>query len=128
MTICADECVYQMTVDALRSWDFSVITVQEAGLTGCQNGEVLAYAHQHGHIFLTRDKDFTDTRIYPPAAFSGIIVIKVSPRNQHEIHAILHQLLSEYTLNELQAKLTIVDRQKYRIVDDEGRTRTVLKK
>ena len=113
-----------MTVDALRSWDFSVITVREAGLTGSQNGEVLAYAQQHGSIFLTRDKDFTDIRLYPPAAFHGIIVIKISPRNQHEIHATLRQLLSEYALHEFQGTLTIVDRKKYRIVDAEGHTIT----
>jgi predicted nuclease of predicted toxin-antitoxin system len=117
MSIFADECIYQSTVDAVRSWGFSVITAQEAGLAGCKNGEVLAYAQKRRYVFLTRDKDFTDIRIYPPSVFKGIIVLKITPTNQHSVHKILHQLLSKIPLSDLHAKLAVVDRKKYRIIE-----------
>jgi predicted nuclease of predicted toxin-antitoxin system len=120
MRILADECVYQITVDVIRSWGFSVITAQEAGLAGYKNGDVLAYAQNNTLIFLTRDKDFTDVRIYPPSDFNGIIVIKISPSNQHDVHQILHQVLSAKSLNELRAKLVVVDRKKYRVIGSES--------
>jgi len=95
MKIFADECVYQATVDALYAWGYSVLTVQDVGLAGYKNGDVLKYAQENTCIFLTRDKDFTDIRIYPPSSFSGIIVLKISPHNQNEIHSMLHQLLGD---------------------------------
>ncbi len=128
MMIYADECVYQLTVDVLKSWGFSVITVQEAGMASYRNGDVLAYSQQESAVFLTRDKDFTDTRIYPPGNFCGIIVLKISPHNQDEIHETLHQCLSEHILEALQGKLALIDRTKYHIVDEQGHTLTVLKK
>ena len=118
MTILADECMYQITVDVLRKRGFTVITAQEIGLAGCQNGDVLAYARRNQAVFLTRDKDFTDIRIYPPADYNGIIVLKITPSNQADVHNILFQLLREKPLSELSAKLVIVDRKKYRIVGE----------
>ncbi len=53
MTIFSDECVYQVTIDFLRNWGFSVITTQEAGLAGYKNGDVLAYAQNNGHPSFT---------------------------------------------------------------------------
>jgi predicted nuclease of predicted toxin-antitoxin system len=93
-----------------------MITAQEVDLAGHTNGEVLTYSQNHQFVFLTRDKDFTDIRIYPPSDFNGIIVIKITPSNQHEVHDMLHQLLSTKPLKELNSRLIIVNRKKYRIV------------
>jgi predicted nuclease of predicted toxin-antitoxin system len=116
MKLFADECIYQNTVDLLRKSGFEVITVQEAGLAGYSNGDVLTYAVSNGCVFLTRDKDFSDIRVYPPTSFMGIIVIKISPENQEAVHATLCEFLSGKTSDELNATLTIVGRQKYRTV------------
>lgn len=116
MTIFADECIYQITVDALRNWGFSVITAQKAGFAGCKNGEVLLHAQQQQLVFLTRDKDFTDIRIYPPSDFYGIIVLKISPSNQHDVHAMLHQFLLEKSVSDISSKLVIIDRKKYWVI------------
>jgi hypothetical protein len=34
MNLFADECVYKVTVDLLRSWGHDVLTAQEVGLAG----------------------------------------------------------------------------------------------
>jgi predicted nuclease of predicted toxin-antitoxin system len=86
-------------------------------LAGYKNGDVLKYAQQHECIFLTRDKDFSDIRIYPPSSFRGIVVLKISPHNQRDVHNMLHQLLHDVTLQDLSGKLVIVDRKKYRIIE-----------
>jgi predicted nuclease of predicted toxin-antitoxin system len=117
MKIFVDECVYQATVDTLSEGEFSVITVQDVGLAGYKNGDVLKYAQQHDCVFLTRDKDFTDIRIYPPSAFSGIIVLKIAPHNQQDVHKMLQQLLHDVSLHALCGKLAIVDRKKYRVIE-----------
>ena len=67
-------------------------------------------------VFLTRDKDFSDIRIYPPRVYHGIIIVKITPINQKNVHKTLHRLLTENDLNELVAKLTIVSSNKYRVL------------
>jgi predicted nuclease of predicted toxin-antitoxin system len=118
MIIFADECVYQTTVDHVRSWGFNLTTVQEAGFAGEKNGKLITYAQENKMIFLTRDKDFTDIHIYPPHTYYGIIVLKITPINQSKVHQTLHRLLNENDLNKLVAKLIIVATNKYRIFSE----------
>ncbi len=118
MKIFADECVYRNTVDFLRQSGFEVATAQEAGLEGYDNGDVLSHAVNNGCVFLTRDKDFSDIRIYPPSAFTGIIVIKITPENQGEVHAMLREFLDNKALDELNGTLTVVSGKKYRTVGE----------
>ncbi|GAK49491.1 hypothetical protein U14_00713 [Candidatus Moduliflexus flocculans] len=116
MKILADECVYQLTVNLLRKWGYTVITAQEVGLAGCSNGEVLRYAQHHQLAFLTRDKDFTDIRIYQPSDYHGIVVLKITPSNQGDVHHILRECLQILSFEQLHGTLVIVDRKKYRII------------
>ena len=116
MKIFADECVYQKTVDILREKGFHVITAQQDGLAGFKNGDLLSYAFSKNYLFLTRDKDFTDIRIYPPSVYRGIVVIKISPKNQTTVHKILYEFLSSVDLNALCGTLSIVDGKKVRTV------------
>ena len=112
----ADECVYQLTVNLLRRWGYSVVTAQEVGLAGCPNGEVLRYAQQNQSVFLTRDKDFTDIRIYQPPNYHGIVVLKITPSNQSDVHHILRECLQILSFEQLHGTLVIIDRKKYRVI------------
>ena len=116
MNFLADECVYQLTVNLLRQWGYAVATAQEVGLTGCPNGEVLRYAWHHQVVFLTRDKDFTDIRLYPPSHYHGIVVLKITPSNQAHVHQVLRECLQTLSFEQLRGKLVIVDRKKYRVI------------
>ena len=116
MNILADECVYQLTVNLLRRWGYAVTTAQEVGLAGCPNGEVLRYARHRQFVFLTRDKDFTDIRIYQPSNYHGIVVLKITPLNQVDVHRILQECLQKLSIEQLHGALVIVDRKKYRVI------------
>ncbi len=116
MKIFADECVYQATCDYLIAHDFQVVTAQEIGFAGHKNGELILHAVQNQMVFLTRDMDFTDIRVYPPDNFHGIIVLKISPANQTVIHRRLLDMLGENPLSSLIGRLVLVAPQKYRIV------------
>jgi predicted nuclease of predicted toxin-antitoxin system len=82
MNLFADECVYKVTVDLLRSWGHDVLTAQEVGLSGKPDEEILAYAVRHERVLITIDMDFSNIRHYTPESHRGIIVAKIRRATQ----------------------------------------------
>ena len=115
MNIFADECVYKVTVDLLRSWGHDVLTAQDVGLAGKPDEEILAYATMHERVFITIDMDFSNIRHYSPKAHRGIIVAKIRARNADAVHKVLEHLLINIKPERLSKSLVIVDQNKYRI-------------
>lgn len=115
MRLFTDECVYRVTVEALRAWGHEVVTAQEAGLVGKGDDELLEYALEQRRVLLTIDLDFSDIRRYPPGHHHGIIVLKIRPKVVDRVHAVLKKFLEVTPQEELDRALVIVDRNKYRI-------------
>jgi predicted nuclease of predicted toxin-antitoxin system len=115
MNFFADECVYKVTVDLLRSWGHDVLTAQEEGLSGKPDEDILAYAVAHERVLITIDMDFSNIRHYAPESHRGIIVAKIRPRNVDAVHKVLQYLLNSIEPDRLSASLVIVDQSKYRI-------------
>jgi predicted nuclease of predicted toxin-antitoxin system len=55
MRFLADQDVYQVTVDFLRSLNHDVLRVREAGLARASDSELLLYARSERRIMITRD-------------------------------------------------------------------------
>jgi predicted nuclease of predicted toxin-antitoxin system len=115
MNIFADECVYKVTVDLLRSWGHDVLTAQDVELVGKPDEEILAYATMHKRVFITIDMDFSNIRHYSPKSHTGIIVAKIRPRTADAVHKVPEHLLSHIESERLSKSLVIVDQNKYRI-------------
>lgn len=111
----ADECVFKRTINLLEYLGMNVERVQDAGLSGATDDEILAYAQQTSSILVTNDLDFSDIRVYNPSKLSGIIVLRIIP-TEFEInktHKVLTKLInSESTYS---GKLFVVDKNKYRV-------------
>ena len=86
MNFFADECVYKLTVDLLRSWGHDVLTAQEAGLAGKPDQEILAYAVVHERVLIA-----------------------------NKVHNVLEHLLKNTTIDKLSKSPVIIDQNKYRI-------------
>jgi hypothetical protein len=69
----ADEDFPAQAVHLVREMGAKVRTNREAGLSGRDDGDQLAYARRNGMILLTCDRDFLEERRYPivhcPAIF-----------------------------------------------------------
>ena len=50
---------------------------RDIGLAAAPDSEIAARAVQTGAVLLTRDLDFADIRTYPPAQYSGIVILRV---------------------------------------------------
>ena len=53
-----DEHVPQAVAEALRRRGIDVLTVQEAGMAGADDGRHLTFALQAGRVLVTQDADF----------------------------------------------------------------------
>jgi predicted nuclease of predicted toxin-antitoxin system len=109
----ADECVYRLTTDFLRSLGWDVLTVQELGLSAAPDPQLIERAVALGRVWLTRDMDFSSIILYPPARYLGIVVLKMTPHTMHEVHQVLGQALTD--VDSLEHTLLIVDRNRYRL-------------
>jgi len=61
--------------------------------SGMKNGDVILLAAQERRILITLDKDFLDSRRYPPRDYAGIICIRVHPPVFERIAKALQRLL-----------------------------------
>ncbi len=113
LPLLADECVYKATTDYLRSLGCDVVTVQELGLAGASDDEVIDKALVLGRVLLTRDMDFSNILLYPPAQHLGIVVLKMSPETANDLHQVLEQALDQ--VQDIRGALLVVDRSKFRI-------------
>jgi predicted nuclease of predicted toxin-antitoxin system len=113
LQLLADECVYKATVDFLLTLGYDVVTVQELGLAGANDDAIIDRAVALGRVLLTRDMDFSNILLYPPAQYLGIMVLKMTPATVDAVHKVLKQALAQ--TSDLAGALLVVDRNKFRI-------------
>lgn len=58
MRLLADENVHADIIRKLRNSNFEVLSVQDIGLAGHKDREILEYSEQHDLVLLSGDKDF----------------------------------------------------------------------
>jgi predicted nuclease of predicted toxin-antitoxin system len=79
------------------------------------NAEVTSLAKEKSMILLTHDVHFSDTLLYPPEEYAGIVLIEIPPSMLKEILSMLERLLNQ--VKEFSGKLVIVEIGKIRIVE-----------
>jgi len=97
----------------MRSLGCDVVTVQELGLAGASDDVVIDKALALGRVLLTRDMDFSNILLYPPAQYLGIVVLKMSPTTVDDVHQVLEQALDH--AQDIRGALLVVDKSKFRI-------------
>jgi predicted nuclease of predicted toxin-antitoxin system len=66
-----DENIPPQVATALRQSGYDVIHLRDAGLKGCKNSDLIAFAGKTGRCLVTLDADFADVRYHPTGAHSG---------------------------------------------------------
>ncbi len=90
LRILADECLGPITVEWLKTYSrFKVVTVDELGLSGAKDTEIIRVAQQQNIILITVDGDFADSKRFPPGTHPGVIWVKVQPPSQPRIREAL---------------------------------------
>ncbi len=87
LQLLADECVYKATTDFLLSLGYDVVTAQELGFSGADDDVIIDRAVALSRILVSRDMDFSNILLYPPAQYLDIVVLKMSPATMHAVQS-----------------------------------------
>jgi predicted nuclease of predicted toxin-antitoxin system len=80
MNIKLDENVDFRVVTFLRLAGHDVATVQGQGLSSASDLEVIEVCRNEGRCLVTVDRDFGNRLRYNPSNYSGIVIIRLPPR------------------------------------------------
>jgi predicted nuclease of predicted toxin-antitoxin system len=70
-----DENLDPALAEGLRALGWKLETVDEVGLRGHDDEDVLAYAHRKNRLLITNDRGFRDESRFPPHRNPGVVII-----------------------------------------------------
>src|SRR3989338_2332858 len=77
---------------------------------GIKNGNVIRLASAEKRILITRDRDFTNIVMYPPAKTSGIIWLHIHPPTIPDMVNAIRRLTQTFRPEKISGKLIILER------------------
>lgn len=92
MFFLADQDIWKVTLDLLRSWGHNVVTAKEIGMARASDEDLLKVAKGENRLFITRDKDYGSLVFLGDIACPGIILLRITPETTDEVHAELAHL------------------------------------
>lgn len=114
MKFLADQDVYATTIGFLSDLGHEVVPVAQLGLAQAADAELLRIAHEHGRIFVTRDRDFGGL-VFVQGRGPGAIYLRILPSTQNVVHTELERVLTLYTEQELQKSFVVIEPGRHRI-------------
>ena len=111
MKFLADENIRREVISFLDSSGYDVVST----LKGSRDSEIAKKARKEKRIIVTHDNDFANRLLYPPAEFSGIVLIKIHPPTKELIIKALKNLFNTLSPSELGRKLVILEPEGFRI-------------
>src|SRR5438876_109704 len=112
-----DENMPAETATLLAGAGHDAMTVPQQRLGGQPDPNIAAVCQQEGRAIVTLDLDFADIRVYSPANYAGIIVLRLSRLDKSRILAVIQRLLPDLDQEPLKGKLWIVEYAKIRVRD-----------
>ena len=97
----ADEMIHADLIHFLNRSGHSILSVPK----GFKNGEVYKFAKDNGRTLITQDKDFSDTKRYPPAGTEGILCVRIQPPTIENLIEGFKVFLAKTSPADIQGKL-----------------------
>jgi predicted nuclease of predicted toxin-antitoxin system len=111
----ADQDIWRVTLDLLRSCDHDVLSAGEIGMARGSDQDLLAKASEDKRLLITRDKGFGSLTFLGDFKMSGVILLRIKPENQDQVHAELKRVLETHEEGELQKCFCTVEPGRHRI-------------
>lgn len=115
MRLLTDQDIYLLTIERLKKDGHDVITASELGMSRASDGRLLDKAKELNRIFVTRDKDFGALVFLKNKVSCGVILLRSTPEDLEETHAVLKTLFKEYKEKKLQNLFCVVEPNQYRV-------------
>ena len=84
---------------------------------GIDDQSVIELAQKEKRIFISNDVDFTDTLLYPPKMFFGIIIFRIHPPRLDKLITSLTQLLTKLPSKTIKGKSFLLHENGYILID-----------
>jgi predicted nuclease of predicted toxin-antitoxin system len=101
--------------ELLQSAGHDAMMVHDQQLQGKPDTLIAEICQAEERAIVTLDMGFSDIRRYPPAAFAGLIVLRLSNQDKFSILQVFQQVLTLLEKEPLIEHLWIVEEQKVRI-------------
>jgi predicted nuclease of predicted toxin-antitoxin system len=115
MRFLADQDVWKHTVDLLEAWGHDVATAKKIGMARGSDRDLLIRAERDRRLLITRDKGFGHLTFLGDFKASGVILLRMKPENQEEVHAELKKMLEAHAEGELRQSFSTVEVGRHRI-------------
>jgi predicted nuclease of predicted toxin-antitoxin system len=110
-----DENLPESVAALLRSAGHDVATALGEGLGGVGDSQVTAVCRREQRALLTLDRGLGDIRAYPPADYSGIVVLRTRNQEIDTLLTLVRRLIALLATRPLVGSLWIVDDRRVRI-------------
>jgi predicted nuclease of predicted toxin-antitoxin system len=90
-------------------------SVIQQALGGKPDERVIEVCHREDRVLITFDLDFSNIQAYPPAQFSGIIVLRLASQANPTAEAAVRRLLAHLSKEQPKGALWIVEDDRIRI-------------
>ena len=110
-----DENLPVEVADFLRRAGYNARSVLEQHLGGAPDPEIASVCQEEGRILITLDTDFADIRVYPPAQFPGLIVLRLCRQDKPYILEAIRRLIPLLSSEPIEHLLWIVEDTRLRV-------------
>src|SRR5262245_47421523 len=100
---------------ALRAAGHEALTVVDQGLGGHPDVHVAEICKREQRALVTLDVDFANVQAFPPAEYSGLIVLRVQRQDKPHVLAVFERIMPLLATEPLVRKLWIVDEHRVRL-------------
>lgn len=94
MTFKTDENLPVEAAHLLQKAGFDCESVWQEGLSGVPDETIAACIRSEARVLVTLDLDFANIQAYPPAQYSGIIVLRPKVQDKATVAAYVQNLIS----------------------------------
>ena len=102
-------------VDLFREAGHDALTVLDQDLLGARDSDLASVCMHEGRAIVTLDTDFADIRTYPPDAYPGLVVFRLSTQARDHVLKIATRLLKALSGATLSGQLWIVEESRIRV-------------
>jgi len=116
MKFLIDASMPRSTKPALEQRGFDVVDLRDILPPATPDPAVYNLAKREDRLLITRDHDFLNIVLYPPAQTPGIIVLKVRRLTAKAINAVLLNFLGQVTEPQIKNALVVLEPHRYRVI------------
>ena len=110
-----DENLPEEVVELLQEAGHDAVSIPEQDMRGDADPRVVTVCRREQRVLLTLDLGFADIRTYPPAEYTGPIVLRPGQQDKGRVLAVVERLLPMIHEEPLVGKLWAADDRRVRI-------------